>query len=123
MQLTIKNICTDKTAHQPSMAVAFEFVSSWTMASEDPAILARLSAGAIGVCIDHLNILPPYRPNKTNPTKYGHECLQRLLERAVPTADIFGTGTQCLQYLASILPKQEEVEEEQDFLDSRPVDS
>ena len=105
------------------MAVAFEFVTSWTMAGDDAATLARLSAGAIGVCIDHLNLLPPYQPNKTNPTKYGHVCLQKLLERAVPTADIFASGTQCLQYLAGLLPNQEEVEEEQDFLDSRPVDS
>jgi len=100
-------------AECPSLATCFEFVTSWTSATGDIAMLARICAGAIGAVSK--SRLPAYRPSVHKPSEYGHICLDRLLEAGMTLSTILKVGTKVLQYLAEQIPKEDEVEEEADF--------
>ena len=76
--------------------IAFEFVSLWS-AETDNAMLARLCAGSIGVCLDHTSRLPKYRPIKHRASDYGHLCLDRLLGQGVTASVIYEEGIKCLK--------------------------
>ena len=71
MKITIAKMGGEIEISSPSLATCFEFVSLWTSES-DNAQLARLCAGSIGVCIDHLAKLPKYRPSRHRASDYGH---------------------------------------------------
>ncbi len=99
----------------PGLAPCLEFVTIWATSENNPAILARVSAGAIGVCIDHHAKLPKYRPAVHKPGEYGHICLDRLLEYGVPSSKIYEAGSICLVEMSTRLPQEEELEETMDF--------
>ena len=77
MNINIKKLGGEVEISSPSLATCFEFVSLWS-AETDNAQLARLCAGSIGVCLDHMARLPKYRPVKHRASDYGHTCLDRL---------------------------------------------
>ena len=64
MKINIKKLGGEIDLSSPSLATCFEFVSLWS-AETDNAMLARLCAGSIGVCIDHTARLPKYRPYRS----------------------------------------------------------
>jgi hypothetical protein len=101
------------SAQCPNLATCFEFVTSWTSATGDIALLARICAGAIGAVAT--SRLPAYRPSIHKPGEYGHICLDRLLAAGMTLSTILKVGTKVLQYLAEQIPKEDEVEEEADF--------
>jgi hypothetical protein len=108
-------------AQCPNLATCFEFVTSWTSATGDIALLARICAGAIGSVSK--SRLPVYRPSVHKPSEYGHICLDRLLAAGMTLSTILKVGTKVLQYLADQIPKEEEVEEEADFFLEAEQDS
>lgn len=101
------------SAQCPNLATCFEFVTSWTSATGDIALLARICAGAIGSVAT--SRLPVYRPSIHKPSEYGHICLDRLLAAGMTLSTILKVGTKVLQYLAEQIPQEDEVEEEADF--------
>ena len=116
-------ILGEKKTEQPkSLATAFEFVSLWAGES-DNSVLARLCAGAIGLYIDGLKILPKYKPFSEKPLEYGHKCLDRLLEKAVYPPVIFEAGTMLLAHMATLIPAEQEVKEAENFSHSVEPDT
>jgi len=101
----------------PGLATCLEFVTIWATSTEQPAQLARVTAGAIGVCIDHHAKLPKYRPAIHKPGEYGHICLDRLLEYGITSSKIYECGSTCLLAMSKKLPVEEELEETMDFLE------
>lgn len=101
----------------PGLATCLEFVTIWATSTGEPAQMARVTAGAIGVCIDHHAKLPKYRPAIHKPGEYGHICLDRLLEYGVPSSKIYEAGTTCLLAMSKKLPQEDELEETMDFLE------
>ena len=99
----------------PSLASCMEYVTLWATHGGDPSLLARICSGSIGICTDHLGILPKYRPALQKPLEYGYICLERLLEKGIPSSQIYEAGSKLLVELASHLPKEEEVEETMGF--------
>tara|TARA_R110002012_G_scaffold320165_1_gene542619 strand:- start:654 stop:1022 length:369 start_codon:yes stop_codon:yes gene_type:complete len=114
MEITIKKLGGRQQIQSPSLATCFEFVSIWSTNS-DMAVTSRLCAGALGVCLDHLAILPKYKPAVHKPSNYGHLILDRLLEKGISPSAIFDNGTKCLSLMATKIPTQEDVEEEINF--------
>lgn len=110
-----------ETKISPSLAISFEFVISWTNAGEDLAQIARITAGAIGIAYPHK--LPKYRAAVHRPNEYGHICLEHLLEAGIPTGEILRVGTEILQHMTKLIPSEQEIEEEMDFLEPAPEDS
>ena len=100
----------------PDLGTCLEFVTLWATSSGDSALLARLSAGALGVCIDHTARLPKYRPALHTPKEYGHICLNRLLEYGITSGVLYGEGAKALQYMADKLPTDEGIQQQTDFL-------
>jgi hypothetical protein len=100
---------------KPRLATAFEFVSLWSHVQDDPSALARLCAGAIGVCIDKHHKLPAYKPQIMTPKEYGYKCLDRLLDNGFDSTVIFQEGSKALTFLAESLPRGEEIEDNQNF--------
>lgn len=99
----------------PSLGSIMEFVTLWATHGGDPSILARVCSGTIGICTDHLSILPRYRPAIHKPLEYGYLCLERLLEKGIPSSKIYEAGSQLLAQLADHLPKEEEIEDTMGF--------
>ena len=114
MKINIKKLGGEIEITSPSLATCFEFVSLWT-AEADNAMLARLCAGSIGVCIDHTARLPKYRPVKHRATDYGHNCLDRLLGQGVTASVIYEEGVKCLSYMSQKIPTEKEVDERANF--------
>ena len=114
MKINIKKLGGEIEITSPSLATCFEFVSLWT-AEADNAMLARLCAGSIGVCIDHTARLPKYRPVKHRATDYGHNCLDRLLGQGVTASVIYEEGVKCLSYMSQKIPTENEVDERANF--------
>ena len=110
-------------AKKPSLGICFEYVTLWSSAEGDPALLSRICAGAIGVTIDHAARLPKYRPAIMTAQEYGYNCLNRLLENGAGSTTIFKEGSKALAIMASALPQDENTEKEADFLDSQVEDS
>tara|TARA_X000000950_G_scaffold51657_1_gene61109 strand:- start:672 stop:1043 length:372 start_codon:yes stop_codon:yes gene_type:complete len=109
------------SAQCPNLATCLEFVSSWTSATGDIAVLTRICAGAIGAVAK--SRLPAYRPSVHKPSEYGHICLDRLLSAGMTLSSILKVGTKVLQYLAEQIPKEDEVEEEADFFLEAELDN
>lgn len=107
----------NKETKNPSLGAIMELVTLWASHGEDPSLLARICAGAIGVSIDHHSILPKYRPAIHKPLEYGHICLDRLLEKGVTSSKIYESGTQLLASMAGHLPQEEIIEETMGFLE------
>ncbi len=105
----------EKDTKNPSLGAIMEFVTLWASHGEDPSLLARICAGAIGISIDHHSILPKYRPAIHKPLEYGHICLDRLLEKGVTSNKIFGAGSQLLASMAGHLPQEEAIEDTMGF--------
>ena len=114
MKINIKKLGGEIEITSPSLATCFEFVSLWT-AEADNAMLARLCAGSIGVCIDHTARLPKYRPIKHRAADYGHNCLDRLLGQGVTASVIYEEGVKCLSYMSQKIPTENEVDERANF--------
>ncbi len=114
MEIEIKQLGGSITIDSPSLANCFEFVSLWT-AEEDHAQLARICAGAIGICVDHLAKLPKYRASKYRAIDYGHLCLDRLLQMGITASAIYGEGSKCLSHMATKIPTEQEVDEKANF--------
>lgn len=114
MEINISKLGGRRSIKSPSLAICFEFVSVWST-NTDMSTTARLSAGSIGVCLDHLAILPKYKPSIHKPSNYGHLILDRLLEKGITPGEIFEEGTKCLSLMASKIPTQEAVEEKVNF--------
>lgn len=110
-----------KGARPSSMALCLEFMTIWGGAEN--ARLLRLCAAAIGVYLDHLAILPKYRPLKGNPLEYGYTILERLLESKVHPEKIYELGSICLVDMSKTIPTSKEVEDKEDFLASANSDS
>ena len=109
----------DIEAKKPSLGICFEFVTLWSSAEGDPALLSRVCSGAIGCVIDHAAKLPKYRPALMTPSEYGHICLNRLLEYGAGSTTIFREGSKALSIMATAIPNDENITEEADFLDSK----
>ena len=109
-------------ARKPSLGICFEYVTLWSSAEGDPALLSRLCAGSIGCVIDHSCKLPKYRPSIMGPSEYGHICLNSILEYGVTSTSIFKAGSKALGFMASLLPSDEIIEKEADFLGSKQED-
>ena len=114
MKINIRKLGGEKQIVSPSLATCFEFVSIWST-NADMSITSRLCAGALGVCLDHLAILPKYKPSVHRPSGYGHLILDRLLQTGVSPGEIFEQGTKCLSFMASKIPTEEAVEEKVNF--------
>lgn len=121
MKITIAKMGGEIEISSPSLATCFEFVSLWT-AESDNAQLARLCAGSIGVCIDHLAQLPKYRPSRHRASDYGHNCLDRLLELGVTPSVIYSEGVKCLTHMTTRIPTEKEVDEKANFISTEEQD-
>ena len=121
MKINIKKLGGDINLSTPSLATCFEFVSLWS-AETDNAMLARLCAGSIGVCIDHAAKLPKYRPNKHRASQYGHLCLDRLLGEGVTASVIYEEGIKCLSFMSTKIPTEAEVDERANFSSTQKPD-
>lgn len=97
------------------LATALEFVLCWGESSEDTIQLLRLNAAAIGVALDEYAVLPKYRPEKDKIFVYGRKVMERLLEKKVTSQEIYESGSSVLIEMLSHIPKQEKVEEKEDF--------
>lgn len=106
----------------PDLATCLEFIILWGESSEDTVQLLRLNSAAVGVALDHLAILPKYRPERDKIHVYGRVILQRLLEKNVPSEDIYKAGSQVLTKMLSCIPSQDKVEEKEDFFCSPDQD-
>lgn len=104
-----------------SLALLFEFAIAWSL-SEDAITNARLCAGAIGIYIDEIALLPKYKPLKQTPLGYGYQCLERLLDLKVSGSEIYEQGTRVLTDMASQLPRSEAIEEKKDFFHSTSLE-
>ena len=114
MNINIAKMGGETEISLPSLATCFEFVSLWS-SEEDNAQLARLCAGSIGVCVDHLATLPKYRPSRHRAIDYGHNCLNRLLEIGVTPSVIYREGVKCLTHMSTQIPTEKEVNEKANF--------
>jgi len=121
MKINIKKLGGEIELFSPSLATCFEFVSLWS-AETDNAMLARLCAGSIGVCIDHTARLPKYRPNKHRASDFGHLCLDRLLGQGVTASVIYEEGIKCLSFMSTKIPTEQEVDERANFSSTREQD-
>ncbi len=121
MKINIKKLGGEIELSSPSLATCFEFVSLWS-AETDNAMLARLCAGSIGVCIDHTARLPKYRPNKHRASDFGHLCLDRLLGQGVTAPVIYEEGIKCLSFMSTKIPTESEVDERANFSSTREQD-
>lgn len=121
MKINIKKLGGEIDLSSPSLATCFEFVSLWS-AETDNAMLARLCAGSIGVCIDHTARLPKYRPVKHRASDYGHNCLDRLLEQGVTASVIYEEGVKCLSFMSQRIPTETEVDERANFSSTQKQD-
>jgi hypothetical protein len=122
MKISIRRWGGEINLTAPSLATSFEFVSLWTSES-DNAQLARLCAGALGVCLDHTRKLPKYRPGKSSPLEYGHTCLDRFLSEGITASVIYEEGVKALGFMASKIPTESEVEEKANFTRSTNLDT
>ncbi len=122
MNINIKKLGGEVEISSPSLATCFEFVSLWS-AETDNAQLARLCAGSIGVCLDHMARLPKYRPVKHRATDYGHTCLDRLLGLGVTASVIYEEGVKCLSYMSQKIPTEREVDERANFSSTQEPDT
>ena len=121
MKINIKKLGGEIDLSSPSLATCFEFVSLWS-AETDNAMLARLCAGSIGVCIDHTSRLPKYRPVKHRASDFGHLCLDRLLGQGVTAAIIYEEGIKCLSFMSTKIPIEKEVDERANFSSTQDPD-
>ena len=121
MKINIKKLGGEIDLSSPNLATCFEFVSLWS-AETDNAMLARLCAGSIGVCIDHTARLPKYRPVKHRASDYGHNCLDRLLEQGVTASVIYEEGVKCLSFMSQRIPTETEVDERANFSSTQKQD-
>ena len=121
MFIKIGKLGGEQELKTPSLATCFEFISLWSTSS-DTALTARLCAGGIGVCLDHLAKLPKYKPAIHKPSDYGHIILDRLLNAGVYPAEIFEEGTKCLSFMATKIPTQEAVEDKINFSNAQSGD-
>jgi len=121
MQLNIHKRWREIDISSPSLATCVEFVSLWS-AETDNAILARLCAGSIGVCLDHTARLPKYRPVKHRASDYGHTCLDRLLGLGVTASVIYEEGVKCLSFMSQKIPTEREVDERANFSSTQEPD-
>jgi len=122
MNINIKKLGGEVEISCPSLATCFEFVSLWS-AETDNAQLARLCAGSIGVCLDHMARLPKYRPVKHRASDYGHTCLDRLLGLGVTASVIYEEGVKCLSYMSQKIPTEREVDERANFSSTQEPDT
>lgn len=122
MNIIIKQLGGEIELSSPSLASCFEFVSLWT-SETDNAQLARLCAGSIGVCVDHLARLPKYRPVRHRASDYGHLCLDRLLEMGVTPSVVYEQGVKCLSYMSQRIPTEKEVDEKANFSSTQNPDT
>lgn len=122
MHINIKKLGGEVKISSPSLATCFEFVSLWS-AETDNAQLARLCAGSIGVCLDHMARLPKYRPVKHRASDYGHTCLDRLLGLGVTASVIYEEGVKCLSYMSQKIPTEREVDERANFSSTQEPDT
>lgn len=101
-----------------SMAIALDFVSVW---GSEPtrAVLGRVCAGAIGVCVDHAKILPAYKPLEGDVIGYGYTIMDRLLANGITPGQIYTMGTQCLLALSDRIPTEKQVEDTANFTQPR----
>tara|TARA_Y100001963_G_scaffold106702_1_gene147471 strand:- start:68 stop:445 length:378 start_codon:yes stop_codon:yes gene_type:complete len=118
MMIHLRKLGGDISLRAPNLATCFEYVSLWGSASEDAAQLGRICAGALGVCLDYMATFPKYRTSKQSASEYGHIMLDRLLERGVTGSEVYREGVKALQFLATKIPVQEEVEERVNFTSS-----
>ena len=107
---------------RPNLASCMEYVTLWISNADNPAILARICAGAIGLAIDKTAKLPKYRAGIHKPLEYGYICLDRLLEAGITSNVIYEEGTKCLTFFADALPKEEEVQDKMAFLAQKKED-
>ena len=121
MKINIKKLGGEIELSSPGLATCFEFVSLWS-AETDNAMLARLCAGSIGVCLDHTARLPKYRPIKHRASEYGHLCLDRLLEQGITASVIYEEGIKCLSFMSAKIPTDAEVDERANFFSTREQD-
>lgn len=112
----LKRLGKEITLQAPDLGTCLEFVTLWATSSGDSALLARLSAGALGVCIDHTARLPKYKPALHNPKEYGHICLNRLLEFGLSSGILYEEGAKALAFMADKLPTDEGIKQQTDFL-------
>ena len=112
----LKRLGNSITLQAPDLGTCLEFVTLWATSSGDSALLARLSAGALGVCIDHTARLPKYRPAIHKPKDYGHICLNRILEFGIGSGTLYEEGAKALQFMANKLPTDEGIQQQTDFL-------
>ena len=121
MKINIHKLGGEIDISSPSLATCFEFVSLWS-AETDNAMLARICAGSIGVCLDHTAILPKYRPVKHRASDYGHTCLDRLLGLGVTASVIYEEGVKCLSFMSQKIPTEREVDERANFSSTQEPD-
>ena len=122
MKINIKKLGGEIELSSPSLATCFEFVSLWS-AETDNAMLARLCAGSIGVCLDHTARLPKYRPVKHRASDYGHNCLDRLLGLGITASVIYEEGIKCLSFMSAKIPTEAEVDERANFSSTQEPDT
>ena len=97
-----------------SMATCWDFVAIWG-GNPNQARLARLCAGAIGVCVDHAKCLPAYRVVDGDPIAYGHTIMDRLLAAGMTPGDVYGVGVECLIEMTKQIPTNDAVEDTANF--------
>ena len=100
------------------LATCLEFTLTWSDSVDDPSSLVRINAAALGVVLDEFALLPSYKPERDKILIYGFKVLQRLLEKNVPLADIYSSGTKALSAMAERMPKQESIDDKKDFFHS-----
>lgn len=101
-----------------SLATCLEFITLWS--NEDPVVLLRLCAGAIGVALDSKAIYPAYKPLKHDPISYGRIMLERLLDEGVQATQIYKGGSASLVEFAKQIPTEQGVEDKANFTPSQP---
>ena len=117
--MNLVGINNDQIRTPNNLAICLDFVSCWG-AEPNRAQLGRLCAGSIGVCFDHLAVLPKYKSKDGNPLEYGGKVLERLLGNGFTPGKIYELGATCLFEMAKAIPTEAEVESTADFLPTPP---
>ena len=97
-----------------SMATCWDFIAIWSN-NPNRAQLARLCAGAIGVCVDHAKVLPAYRVADGDPIAYGHTIMDRLMDAGVTPGAVYELGVKCIVEMTTKIPTEDAVEQTANF--------
>jgi len=80
--------------------------------------IIRCAAASLGMALPPALGLPDYRPERMDVLRYGSVCLDELLHKGVPLAEIVRAGRLAGEWLTGALPTEQEVVETVDFTEA-----